>query len=269
MSHEVNPFESPQVVSEPGEIHIETGGGARPVVPFASGHGRAMWTISLLAAGMVADLLGAGSTLLEVNLLNRAKSGEIITPVQAENNDARQALVGLCQAAVYLGSAIAFLMWFHRTHRNLRALGAKNLKYSPGWAVGAWFIPILNLFRPYQIMAEVWRGSDPMPLTTQSSYAGRGAVSPLLGWWWALWIIMNVVNQIAFRLSMHAETLDLLLPGSWATVVGDLIGLPAALLAIMVVRAVDANQQRRYRLLRRQGESSLEFPPGAEFFPTP
>ena len=30
-----------------------------------------------------------------------------------------------------------------------------------GWAIGPWFVPILNLFRPWQIAVETWEGSDP------------------------------------------------------------------------------------------------------------
>ena len=38
--------------------------GHRPAVPFASGHTRAMCTVCLLAAGMVADVLAIGSGFL-------------------------------------------------------------------------------------------------------------------------------------------------------------------------------------------------------------
>jgi hypothetical protein len=50
---------------------------------------------------------------------------------------------------------------FRRAYRNLPALGAESPRFSSGWAVGAWFVPFLNLVRPKQIMDDIWRASDP------------------------------------------------------------------------------------------------------------
>ena len=61
--------------------------------------------------------------------------------------------------AVYL--MVGFLVWLHRAWTNLLALGREPLPYSPGWAVGAWLVPFLNLVRPKRMMDIVWRGSDP------------------------------------------------------------------------------------------------------------
>ena len=72
----------------------------------------------------------------------------------------------------------------------------------------------------------------------------------MVGWWWGLYLLMNFVNQVAFRTPTHDETVAGLLVSSWANFYGNLICLPAALLAIMVVLGVDANQQRRYVALQ-------------------
>ena len=139
MSEDVNPYRSPR---EPGEPTLEVVGPAgKPVIPFASGHTRAMWTVSLLAVGMVADFLGAGSGLLEIRFIGRFQVGERITDAEALANDARQGLIAVCQMGVFTAASIAFLMWFHRAHRNLPALKAGILKYSPGWAGGGFFVP--------------------------------------------------------------------------------------------------------------------------------
>ena len=56
-------------------------------------------------------------------------------------------------------TGIIYLMWLHRAYQNLPALGVTKLDATPGWAVGYYFIPILNLFRPYQTMVEILRES--------------------------------------------------------------------------------------------------------------
>src|SRR5664279_2860174 len=50
----------------------------------------------------------------------------------------------------YVAGSVCFSMWFHRAYRNLPTLVNGQLLTTPGWAVGSFFIPFLNLFRPYQ-----------------------------------------------------------------------------------------------------------------------
>lgn len=47
--------------------------------------------------------------------------------------------------------------WIYVAHKNLPALGAENLRFRPGLAVGSFFIPIYNLWGPFQ--AVVFRMS--------------------------------------------------------------------------------------------------------------
>jgi hypothetical protein len=150
-------------------------------------------------------------------------------------NDIREQMLGLLQLGWQLVTIVTFLMWFHRVHRNLPSLGARYLKYSPGWAVGSFFVPILNLFRPYQIMVEVWENSQ---LESPSS-------SSPVGWWWAFWIAMNIVGQFSFRIMALAEDLQTFVLGTWLQIIVLAISLPAAILAIQVIRAITANQDLR------------------------
>jgi hypothetical protein len=77
-------------------------------------------------------------------------------------------------------------MWIYRAAVNVRALGARGLDVSPGWAVGFYAVPILSLFRPLQAMSEIWRASH-----SPRSWKGESA-PPLLGFWWTGWIATNL-----------------------------------------------------------------------------
>jgi hypothetical protein len=53
-------------------------------------------------------------------------------------------LIGLfafLQLPLYIFTVIFFLIWQHRSYKNLDPLRARNLEHTPGWAVGYWFIP--------------------------------------------------------------------------------------------------------------------------------
>jgi hypothetical protein len=51
-----------------------------------------------------------------------------------------------------------FFFWIYFANKNCRNF-TSNMTYTPGFAVGCFFIPILNLFRPYQVMQEIWKVS--------------------------------------------------------------------------------------------------------------
>src|SRR4029450_13039173 len=71
--------------------------------------------------------------------------------------------IGAVQAAWFLVTAGLWLAWFRRAYLNLPALGARRLRFRPWWAVGAWLLPVFSLFRPQQVLNDVWRDSDPRP----------------------------------------------------------------------------------------------------------
>jgi hypothetical protein len=88
-----------------------------------------------------------------------------------------QQLAILAQLCSSFMTALFFLLWTYRSYRHLSALSDRDLRFSPGWAVGWFFAPIMNLFRPYQVMKEIWEESDP---GAGPSRPGERPVSPLL-----------------------------------------------------------------------------------------
>lgn len=102
---------------------------------FRSAHVRANWVVALLAATIVIDVIAVGSGLAEVGLVGRAMNGAFITEAEATANDARQGLIGVLQTLLFVGTVIAFLMWLHRSHRNLQALHARDLRFT---RLGGW-----------------------------------------------------------------------------------------------------------------------------------
>ena len=74
--------------------------------------------------------------------------------------------------------AAVFLTWFYRARRNAARL-AWPQRWSPGWAIGGWFVPIGLLWIPYQVMADIWRASLPAEAWRPWLPAG----------WWACWCL--------------------------------------------------------------------------------
>ena len=71
-----------------------------------------------------------------------------LSPDQVANNDPIQVVVGLLQSGLGIVTGIAFLKWIYRAYKNIKGFGAEGLRFSPGWAVGYYFIPHPELDSP-------------------------------------------------------------------------------------------------------------------------
>ena len=191
--------------------------------PYAPAEGRAAAAVALVGVGIAAAalfLLGEGlhllATLFAAGSALALAAGVIF-------------LVGYLAFAVGLvGGAISVPMWMHRAYRNLPALGAQGLRWSPAWAAGAWFIPVANFVIPYGVMRELWRGSGGPP----------ESFSP--GLWWAALLGANAVRIAAVQVARFSPAgADVL------GMVSDLGIVAAGVLLILIIRQVTGRQRAR------------------------
>lgn len=54
---------------------------------------------------------------------------------------------------VTIGAVVLLLVWQFRAARAARALGYPA-RHRPGWGVGSWFVPVVNLWFPYQAIRD-------------------------------------------------------------------------------------------------------------------
>ena len=163
--------------------------------------------------------------------------------------DAVEAVLGIATFAVRVGTIVAFCLWFYRAYKNLPFLMARNLSYSAGWAVGFFFVPILNLFRPYQIAQEIWQASDP----NVSLVSWRAAAkSSIIRFWWAFWIIGGILGNISFRLTMAATTPSALKAALEFDMLSDLPEILAAGFAICMIVGIQQRQATKWQQLREE-----------------
>jgi hypothetical protein len=247
------------VAAVPGVISAPSVRGARrSSLPFSSCEVLARFVVAALVLVIITDIAGVVCRIAELQLIDRMINGEFVTMDEAEASDDRQAVVGGFQLVFWVVTAILFLVWIYRAHRNLPALGASGLKYSPGWAVGGWFIPFLGLWRPYQVTAEIWKASDPDRNDPEGNAWQRAPVSPLLGFWWAFFLASGVIGWFVFRLAFRdPEDLHELRLRSLSFLAADLIGIAAAILAIIVVWDITSRQEEKSRRLQNASQQSV------------
>ena len=133
------------------------------------------------------------SAFLQYSLLKRMQNGNY-TQEEATANDIRHQAIAYVNIAVYIVCIVLFILWFRRAYNNLHLSERARIKYVEGWAAGAWFVPFLNLGRPYVIMHEIWKKTQEAThnLITYKS-------SKIIGWWWVIWIINNIGTNFINR----------------------------------------------------------------------
>ncbi len=151
---------------------------------------------------------------------------------------------GCLAGLVYLGTAVVFCTWMYRSYANLRELGVRGLRYSPAWAAGAFFVPILNLWRPCQIAQEMWRASSPQLDEEDGPRWQRTSGSGIVGGWWTFWLLSNFVNQVAVRAAL-AEGREAFEIGAVAGALGGGLSCLAALFAIFMIRGLRRRQEQK------------------------
>jgi hypothetical protein len=200
--------------------------------------GRAV--VILLGIDIVGDLANIIVTFVEMRLLQRFRRGEPVSVTEVVRAIDRSAAVGLVILVVFVVSGIVWLVWQHRAQANLHAAGVQRLRFTPGWAVGWWFVPFANLVKPFQTVRELWKASDP---ATHDRLEAK--TWPVVGWWWGGYLAFNVLDAIASAyFGDESATVDPLITGDQVSIVGDILSIVTAILAIMIVRSIVERQSR-------------------------
>ncbi len=94
-------------------------------------------------------------------------------------------LVALLYLVVFITTIVLVCMWFHLATRHALARGAAMEVQTPAAAVGSWFIPFINLARPFNLVRRM----------LDSAGLDAGAVST----WQVLWVTGNITANISSR----------------------------------------------------------------------
>lgn len=195
---------------------------------------RAKNAITLIWIILALEVISLASGYMQYNLLNVVADGGEISIEEANANDLREQIIGIIYIIATIISAVTFIQWFRRAYYNLHTK-ITYLAFAEGWAAGSWFVPFINLYRPLQIMKELYNETKEL-LTEKGLIYNTELSTSALGWWWGLWILSGILGQIVFRLSLNAETLDEIISLTLIGIGANIVGIPLALIAIKVIK---------------------------------
>lgn len=137
-----------------------------------------------------------------------------------------------------IGTIVVFCFWIHRAHQNLEPLGARELRFKPLHAWGFFFIPLANLWKPYQAMGDLWKASH------NPTFWATSPSSILLPVWWGLWLISTILVRIASMQMNAVKTVEEIQSAAQLAIFGDLARGINCFLALVLVHVITEAQQR-------------------------
>lgn len=202
--------------------------------------GRAKLACIMLIIGIIAD---SGAFLLELMCAGMGIDTNADEPSsQALFFIFAMAGVGIIQLIMMITTAVFFLRWMHLAYSNLHSQQIPGLRATPKMAMWWWFIPLMNMFRPFQIMKEIWQASDP-----SSTAENWKSIKPpwMFGTWWGFWLFQGILGQAAFKLTLKGgpdtnSLAEVLTAGS------DITSLVAGLLLLSIVTKITQNQDLKF-----------------------
>jgi len=193
--------------------------------------GLATVVVILLSAQIATLGLRALALLNRIRIVGMIARHEWVSQGSANRADDWVRGAGGLWVLLFVATIVVWCVWQHRSHLAARDLVA-GMKLSPAWAVGCWFVPIVNYFKPFQAMRELWRASLGAPAwRTQPTWSG-------LGWWWATWLGFNVLGSL--QSTAGGDDLEAIRRSDSIGLVSVTLGIVAALLAVQIVRQISS-----------------------------
>ena len=152
----------------------------------------------------------------------------ITLPIEYNNNP-----IGVLWAGLFTVTFLLFLIWIFKSNANVRALGATNMDFTPGWSVG-WFF-----FKPYFVMVELWKCSN-----NPNNWELLKPPSHLLNWWlfWIAFLILGEPPRFLTPLMELSQT-------TIGIILTKIIGIVAYVYSFKIVNEIFNVQQNKHLTL--------------------
>lgn len=179
----------------------------------------------------------SGGSIFQIKLLQDIRDNNPYEMSVLELSDMVQMIFAIGCFGLYIATIVVFLQWFRRAYFNLHLYKRFNLRHSESMASYGFFIPLLYLFWPFQIMRDIWLKTQDEIKNFNPSFT-KVIGNPLIDIWWALFVISNIFGQIILRKSINAEDVNEVLFNSQLNLASDLLQIIEVIIVILMVKKV-------------------------------
>lgn len=171
--------------------------------------------------------LGIAGTLSLVSALQSLAVIGALSWARAFSGSGLRSTVTVLSLVAELATAVYFVAWMRRAYDTVGKLSQAPQDFTDAEVLWAFFIPVINVIRPYQIVAKIWRGRD------------EARASWLIGAWWCAWTFGSFIGFKSTSVDTQHGRAALGLAA-----IGALLSAISALFAVSMVREIDRDQRR-------------------------
>ncbi len=201
-------------------------------------------TIALVGVNglaLVAEFAGvAGRWALLLQMQRHAFTSRDVMVAAAHSSDAFVRLAAVSASVTLLAAYVVGSFWIYNGACNIRALGARGMQITPGWAVGWFAVPFAALVMPFQGVEEIYQASA-SPVGWQRLHTPL-----LLRVWWGAWLLGGVGGSLLSLVGRAMTTLPDLITANQLLLADVTVRLSASALFLVIVwRAYRAQSHSR------------------------
>ncbi len=148
-----------------------------------------------LGIDMAATLLVIASSLWGAGILKDIGAGTITVSQSTISTMEFWDSFAKVMILTMIGVGLGLVKWLNACYLYAKeAIGASGFK-NESWTATGWIIPIFNLFKPYQIVTEIYKAGA-QTYSTSEGWKKAGGSGLLLSWW-IFWAITHFIGWIA------------------------------------------------------------------------
>jgi hypothetical protein len=191
---------------------------------------------------IVIDVVAIGSGVPYLRYLQSLDPQAVVAELDLVASESVYGLVGLAQFVSLLVAACFFIRWFQVAYANVERLSGRATAHHPGWVIWGFFVPVMNLFRPQQLMREIWDATY-LRCVDEPSRVGPTLPADRVNLWWGFFLFGTVIGNVGGRLSWRAVTAADEIPVTVVLLAADCVEVVAGVAAVALVRSVTQMQQ--------------------------
>lgn len=201
----------------------------------------AKYTITIIAVIIFIHIARLISLIMQYRLLYSTNEGTKLTMEMVYNNNIREVSIVIGYLFFFLLSAVFFLFWFKRAYDNLHKRILK-CDFASGWAIGSWFVPIISLYRPYNIMKELVKKNN-LIIQHRDKNLSLNTKTFYIGLWWICWIIANTIRRNSIGISSEADAFDINIFFTIFDIILEGLGIVLAIFTILMIKRFSENEE--------------------------
>ena len=191
-------------------------------------------SVIALYAYIFAEVCLAGASLANIGMFRAAQeNGE--TSLLLDDEIFAQDIVALLYLIVFITCVLICGRWIQRASSNAAVIRPDADRITPAWSVIWFFIPIANLWKPYQAMRQTWNSRS------DTSSGLDGPMPKFAFWWWMCWVLTDLIANVSTQ-TVGAVDIDSLLVGEVFSLISAPFGIGAAFLFARLIQEITANQ---------------------------